>query len=281
LLTGPMVTVIVGLGRKPYKLHRDLLSERSSYFEAALLGHFQEAENQQIEFPEDDVTTFDLFVRWLYNKGPMHHEMSTTTNLKHYISLMCFAQRILLTTLHNDCIDAVRKHFQREARSIPGSCPGIYSQILHALPLVYDAVPKQKQLRFCFCLELALIISERSQKGLAEGCWMDQDLSRILQEGGDLASDFPPLLAYCNREPHSRPSLNQLSILYSRFDWLFHVHAPDSTISQMSSYDDRSTLGIEAAAKIFGKADWSEKENDKYQQMKTAMQYRLAVLDKQ
>ncbi|KAL8679319.1 MAG: hypothetical protein Q9224_007049, partial [Gallowayella concinna] len=120
LLTDQLVVLLVGPDRKPYHVHRDLICDRSAHVRAALQGQFQEASTGQVEFPEDEQATFELFIRWLYDSTD--RICSTPEQLRHYISLMCFAQRILLPELHNDCIDLIRQQFrlkaeQRQAKS--------------------------------------------------------------------------------------------------------------------------------------------------------------------
>jgi hypothetical protein len=49
-------------------VHEDLLTYHSSFFRAALTGHFKEAENKCVVLEDDDPQVFELFVHWLYHK---------------------------------------------------------------------------------------------------------------------------------------------------------------------------------------------------------------------
>lgn len=242
-MTGPISTVIVGWDRKIYKLHRNLLCDRSSHFRAALLGQFQEARTNQIEFPADDEKTFELFIYWLY--GTTGERFTVSSNIQQIITLMCFARRILLLELHNDCIDRIRR-IQYHRWTKGGADPTAYCKIWSNIPLLYDADPKQSQLRFCFCFQAALVASRKIQKGASH--WMDADLSKLLRDGGDFASDFPRLLAFCNRRRDLRVSLN---VFDPCFNGLFRTDASWKTsIPQGLTASSRALI---EAIKIFDK----------------------------
>ena len=51
LLTSEMFDVFLGLTRKKFHLHKDLLCDRSDYFKAAFQGDFQEATMIELYLP--------------------------------------------------------------------------------------------------------------------------------------------------------------------------------------------------------------------------------------
>ncbi|KAL8636332.1 MAG: hypothetical protein Q9226_009266, partial [Calogaya cf. arnoldii] len=170
-----------------------------------------EASTGRLELPEDDEATIELFVHWLY--GHLMHYLTTPEQVEHHISLICFARRIWLPELHNDCIDAVRSFYSSKyANMIAEMSPNPGYVALEAVSLAYNAVPKQTRLRFCFCLDVALVVSHKIRNGAAD--WMDAELSQLLQDGGDFASDFPKLLVYCNQMPAVHPGLTLTLQLY-------------------------------------------------------------------
>ncbi|KAL8731021.1 MAG: hypothetical protein Q9166_003672 [cf. Caloplaca sp. 2 TL-2023] len=188
LLSGPMVTILVGRNRTPYLVHREVLCNRSAHFRAALQGQFKEAQTRQIEFLEEHEYTFKLFLHWVYT---LVVPSCGRDGLSHYISLICFARSILLEELHNGCIDKIRELLQLRSQSkdelvVPTK----------ELSLVYEAMPELPKLRFLVCLEAALEYTSKAQIGVSD--WMDPGLTQLLEQGGDLASDLPKLLVYCN-----------------------------------------------------------------------------------
>lgn len=58
---------IVGKGKALFRVHKNLLIEKSSFFKAAFENmRFKEGVDQKMELVEEDEEVFDLFVRWLY-----------------------------------------------------------------------------------------------------------------------------------------------------------------------------------------------------------------------
>ncbi|KAL8733768.1 MAG: hypothetical protein Q9166_001962 [cf. Caloplaca sp. 2 TL-2023] len=190
-LTSLFVTILVGQGETPFYIHRDLLCDRSAHFRAALKGHFKEAKTGQIAFPEEQAETFDLFVYWVYRDTLPH--IHKGEDLQYYISLMSFARSILLEELYNNCMDIVRNHFYFSRRAANKDGPIV---TVDDISMVYNAPEKLSKLRFCVCFEAALHVAINANNG-SPG-WMDSNLARLLEQGGDFASDFPRLLVYCS-----------------------------------------------------------------------------------
>lgn len=63
-----MVTLVVGAKSVVFTVHRDLIREASSFFEAAFksVASFKGSTEHSISLPEDDTETIDIFVTWLY-----------------------------------------------------------------------------------------------------------------------------------------------------------------------------------------------------------------------
>ncbi|KAL9012882.1 MAG: hypothetical protein Q9180_009062, partial [Flavoplaca navasiana] len=205
-------------------------------------GQFQEAQTNRIEFPEDDETTFEIFIRWLY--GSKYVVAATFAGLEQAVTVMGFARRIVLPELHNDCINAIRYRYYYKVETFEGK-PTTQDVTVDVISLVYHAVPKQTQLRFFFCLEFALAISKKMQKG--EPDWMSPALRQLLEEPGEFAADFVSLLDYCNR----KRVLSPRETLLIKMDWIYHMDTPGSTGPR--SLNANNTLAIIAAAKIFDK----------------------------
>jgi hypothetical protein len=63
---GDMVTIFVGSARRPYILHKGLLTPQSPFFKAAFDGSFREGQEQSMEMPEEQDLAFDMLVQSLY-----------------------------------------------------------------------------------------------------------------------------------------------------------------------------------------------------------------------
>ncbi|KAL8779284.1 MAG: hypothetical protein Q9213_007016 [Squamulea squamosa] len=214
LLSGPLVTIVVGHDRKVFNLHRDLLCDRSTHFRAALLGHFQEAQTGLIEFPDEEETTIKLFTQWLY--GHKLPRPDTHEGFQRCIALICFARSILLEELQNECMTLIRMYF-RTNRSIAA----------REMSVAYDAVPGIPKLRLLVCLEAALQYGSQSTKELT--AFTDADLFERLEQGGDFATDFLKVLAYHKKSWGKKVVPGQL--LLRGYDCMFHNHNTSDTCS--------------------------------------------------
>ncbi|KAF3938896.1 hypothetical protein ABW19_dt0210065 [Dactylella cylindrospora] len=98
LLTNPKfsdVTVRVGVSpTETYKLHRAILSERSTYFDRICNGPFVEAQTQEIKLPEITPAVFSIVVRYLYTgeyldkaKKCTVHELSEVYETADYLDI--------------------------------------------------------------------------------------------------------------------------------------------------------------------------------------------------
>ncbi|KAL8684910.1 MAG: hypothetical protein Q9224_006069 [Gallowayella concinna] len=164
---------------------------------------------------------------------------------------MCFAQRILSTELYNDCIDLIRQHFRLKAEQGQAESTAIDIVSVSDVSLAYDALLEQPHLRFCLCFELALQTNQKIINDVTT--WMNADLSQLLQDGGDFASDFPKLLAYC-----SSKRLVSGAKFAANYNWLYHIGgSPPATnggVQPKTTNVDTTLIKIvEDAADIFDK----------------------------
>ncbi|KAI4246368.1 MAG: hypothetical protein L6R40_002036, partial [Gallowayella cf. fulva] len=239
LLTDQLVTLIVGPNLKQYHVHRDLICDRSAHFRAALQGQFLEGQTGRVELPEDEEVTIELFIRWLY--GSLDRNLFTAEQLGHYVSVMCFARRILLHELHNDCIYMIRQHFHLKSQQKQAG-PTVNTV---SVSVVYqNTLPILPTLRFCLCLELALQVTQNIHK--VDSDWMDADLSQLLEDGGDFTSDFPKLLILCGQFPSH---LKAGSTFAAKYNWLYHVNGGPRSHNYWSTIEFDL---IVAAAIVFG-----------------------------
>lgn len=62
------VTLVVGKTKTAFQVHEADLFEASTFFRSAFTSDFRESTERTMTLPEDDESTFDLFVEWLYHQ---------------------------------------------------------------------------------------------------------------------------------------------------------------------------------------------------------------------
>ncbi|KAI1959819.1 hypothetical protein LOZ58_004184 [Ophidiomyces ophidiicola] len=62
-----VITITVGESEAQFQAHKDLLCQKSPFFNGALMRDFKEAGENAISLPEDDPDTFERFLQWLYS----------------------------------------------------------------------------------------------------------------------------------------------------------------------------------------------------------------------
>ena len=186
-----MVTVLAGPSRVPYHVHHDVLCARSAHCQIALEGPFAEAQSGEMTFPEEDPDTIKLFLHWVYHLAlPRCHY---PVDLQTYISLMSFAHSILLEELQNTCMDSIRAAF-REQQLLQGQETS--TACGKDLAMAYETTAELPKLRFFLCFQVALQLT--TDRTSADRGWMDEELTSLLQQGGDLAVHLPKMLVYCS-----------------------------------------------------------------------------------
>ncbi|KAI4258509.1 MAG: hypothetical protein L6R42_005048 [Xanthoria sp. 1 TBL-2021] len=244
LLRGPIVTIKVGPDRKSYTLHRDLLCDRSSYFRAALLGQFKEAQTGLIEFPDEEETTFELFALWLYTQLP---QPTTCEELQRLITLMRFARSRLLDELHNDCMTLVRAYFRTKG-----------SVAIREISMAYDTTPELPELRLFVCLEAVLQLRCRTLKELM-AC-TDGELFQLVERDGNFASDFTKLLLLYSQAQALMPGLSTAAgaTMGTPYDGLYHSHdTSDSDRDADKEIEDRTVALIVGATRYLARKQTS------------------------
>ena len=167
-----MIDVFVGAEQKKFHLHRDLLCDRSEYFKACFEGNFKEAQQKELFLPEEDIESFDLFVRWLY--GAPLKEVSSDDDLLIYLALIVLANKLCLEYLRNETMD----HILRFHRRTPGS---VRYECLH---YIYQNISSQDHIRnYSVCLAAWMTVWKLQPQ-------LTADCIRLIREGGDLAVDF-------------------------------------------------------------------------------------------
>jgi hypothetical protein len=144
LLAGPTVDIYVGVERRHWTLHRNLLRHHSAYFETEFVGHevakngnrrSGEKGNNALELPEDDPRGFELLVKWLY-QGSLDDLDAMTDEGKYDYAVACHKLYLLcdkfdMVPLKNTAMDLYRRGLN-EAQLVPD--PQEINEIYRASP---------------------------------------------------------------------------------------------------------------------------------------------------
>jgi hypothetical protein len=101
--------VYVGKERKAYKLHKELLISKCSYFRASLSSGFPEGRNNEVHLSDDEPAAFNFFVRWLYigSVSSINDRKDVSVAARAYI----MADAFLMVELKNDLMDTIRHYY--------------------------------------------------------------------------------------------------------------------------------------------------------------------------
>ncbi len=115
-----IVVLKVGLEKEEIRVHKGLLCETSPYFRAALQGGFKEAQDQTIEWPEEDPKITKIFQLWLYS-GILDFDAETLDESawSTLVDLYGFAEPYDLPALKNSVMDIVLSYVIQDFWEIP------------------------------------------------------------------------------------------------------------------------------------------------------------------
>ncbi|KAH8725661.1 hypothetical protein GQ44DRAFT_796789 [Phaeosphaeriaceae sp. PMI808] len=124
LLSGPMIDIYVGEGRRHWALHRNLLCHHSELLEAELEGDGKDTKRKdKLELPEHDPAGFELLVKWLYQGKLDHVSDIADTGQKYDYAVNChklylLCDRLDIPQLKNVAMDQYRQGLN-EAELVP------------------------------------------------------------------------------------------------------------------------------------------------------------------
>ncbi len=221
LLSKEMVDVFVGPERKQFHLHKDLLCDRSSYFQKAFEGDFKESRENSMDLAEDEVAAFELFVDWLYS-GRLTEVPNDEGNGWPYIHLYILATKFTLESLANTTMDRLQEYFAA-ARRFPNG-----QQINH----IWDNTPCKSKLRDYYTRKIAI--------GFLE--------SQVFDEKGFLECKEEAVLAVM---AHFRKAwvTKQLPSIPSVPACMFHEH----TTTEKCESQGSNHLGFQGATRLASK----------------------------
>ena len=180
-----MVNIFVGAEQKRYHLHRDLLCHRSDYFRACFVGEFKEAQENELSLPEDDIESFDLFVKWLY--GATLKKISSNTDLPVYLNLYVLADKLCLEHLQNETMDLILRFYRTTPYQVD-------IEILQQIPQ-----------DFAGCGIHIFLLTLAGWSTASNNHDINPDYLSLIWEGGDLAEAFTKCLSWYYRKTKGDP----------------------------------------------------------------------------
>jgi BTB/POZ domain len=170
-----MVRIFVGPERVEYNLHKELLCERSSFFQAAFEGPFQEGQEKVMNLPEDSMASFEILVLYVYGSAlaPV-----APRKVGAYIRLYGLAEKLCMENLANEVVDMILVFFRGLGRLVRPN----------QLELGYSVSSPGSGLRRYLSDSIVDVMLRRDLGPLSEQGL--KDFARCLVEVEDLASDF-------------------------------------------------------------------------------------------
>ncbi|KAI9878691.1 MAG: hypothetical protein M1830_010784 [Pleopsidium flavum] len=120
LLEGPSVDIYVGANKVHFTLPKNLACHQCPFFQKAFDGHFKEAQEGRLEFPEED-PEYQECLRSI----PADDQLQTKSYFNVHISLYVLAARFRMPKLQNETIAilaklyvAIRNHYPIDETTI-------------------------------------------------------------------------------------------------------------------------------------------------------------------
>ena len=111
LITSKTVTLLVGPKRKAYTAHKDLLCRLIPYFSKAFNGTFTESSAAEIHLLDEDPSTIELFITWLYRGGTVL--VPKLDNIPILFNLYIMADKWCSVVLQNSVMTAMMSWFDK------------------------------------------------------------------------------------------------------------------------------------------------------------------------
>lgn len=108
-----ILTLYVGKKRKKFEIHKDLLRDKSKYFEAVLAkdSPWYEAKTNEVYWDDEgegiSIESVDIWIDWLYGKNLVGQKRDTL--------LRCYklADKRMMLSFKNDVVDAIRQCYSK------------------------------------------------------------------------------------------------------------------------------------------------------------------------
>ncbi|KAH0273985.1 hypothetical protein KCU91_g5599, partial [Aureobasidium melanogenum] len=115
-----IVTIEVGMAKKVYSIHKDLLVFYSDYFRAAFNGSFTEVAEGKISLPHESTNVFDIVVKFVYTRQ-LSDTVDSDIKWQNLSRVWIFGDKYLMPAFQNEAMSTLLK---RVAKSgiVPTNC---------------------------------------------------------------------------------------------------------------------------------------------------------------
>ena len=128
-----MVDIFVGASKQPFRIHKDLLCERSPYFNRMFNNGLKETIDQSATLAEVDSDAFQAFVEWVYRSELNHGFHSQPAGL---IKLYLFAEYICQENLRATALFVLQEALHwRPIKLEPEAIALVYNSTVIGSPL--------------------------------------------------------------------------------------------------------------------------------------------------
>ncbi|KAK1754348.1 hypothetical protein QBC47DRAFT_447256 [Echria macrotheca] len=175
-MTQRILTIIVGPQRQPWKVHEQLVLDRSPYLRRYIEENMYGSDgNNEIALPDTDPKLFNLLLRWVYGTalakegGPRVFRYATPDGVENtvgdYIGLYLLGGKLEITGVKNAAIDALYSYYADKTTPPQPRVPD-----MHEVKVVFDNTPPHSQLRRLLIAHCAfwLFSRRRGDSGLPE-----------------------------------------------------------------------------------------------------------------
>ena len=228
LLTGSMVDIFIGLKRRTFHLHEDLLCDRSDYFKVTFQGEFIEADSKELYLPDDNDASFELFVNWLY--GGNLKRPSKDDDLQAHFGLLALAEKIMIEHLRNLAIDHIRDYYRHSNARV----------LARDLSFMFENTRVDR-----FQMAMAGLAAMQTLNSNSDGD-LPADFQELITGGGEVAAAFAKYLLYSQH--HGGLSRIDLFLDGER-DCFYHYH-DDTPQCKGSRFIVSITLGRAATRNL-------------------------------
>lgn len=141
-MTSETVKLLIGLERKTYYVHKDLLCEKSYYFKGAFGDGFEESVDGAMILEDADLEVFEMFLSWFY--GTPVPLIKTGLAYIAHIKLYVMADRYGVERLMNNTMDRLRLYMDEHTTRRKG---GSYMLEAYEVEYIYENTMECSQLR--------------------------------------------------------------------------------------------------------------------------------------